>query len=309
MSTKSKAKRDAKAKLKKKNSRRPVQTLATKRPIMDSSKINQERNSYIRSWSISAAHFDEKGYYDWMAKQLSGYDKILEVGTGDGSATKNLLEKGHKVISVDENPKCLNIAEQNLRKAGYKVRRLNREVIHFGKGDYHIEYQAIDIDEANYDYDVLLINADIANDPHLYEFLAKESVDAIICWLIGTHGTRAFNQYVRNNGNPTTPAHYRILTQNRVYEVADEILSSGKILHIVDRGGLLTPEQRNALIQCHQDQASVTRLKVLADSIRSIEYSEPVEEDAMQMYFTNQATGELIESPNKYFHSIQSVMP
>lgn len=302
MGKNSKSKRDAKIKKRKKAQ---VQTQKPHFSVFDKQMIEEKRTSYIESWSITAKHYEGQGYYDWMAQQVSDFKKILEIGTGDGRATKQLLDNGHQVISIDENPKCLNATEKYLIESGYKVKRLDREILKFHNDCYDINYSTIENIDNN--FDVLLINADIANDPELYELLKAEKLDAVICWLIGSHGARPFNKSVIENGNPMDPAHYRILTQNRVYEVADQILESGKILHIVDRGAELTNEQRDALIECHEDQASVTKLLVQPESILSLNYSDPISDNAMEMLHTNQATGEIIKNVNKVFCSITSI--
>lgn len=234
MGKNSKSKRDAKLKKRKKIN---TQIQKVNSSIINKTIMEEKRASYIASWSTTAKHYEEQGYYKWMAQQISGSKKVLEVGSGDGRATKQLLDNGHQVISIDENPKCLDATEKYLIESGYKVKRLDREILNFYDDCYEVKYSPLP--SFDNDFDVLLINADISNDPSLYELLQAEHLDAVICWLIGSHGARSFNKNVIENGNPTVPAHYRILTQNRVYEVADEILDAGKILHIVDRGGEL----------------------------------------------------------------------
>ncbi|HFQ5059117.1 class I SAM-dependent methyltransferase [Vibrio vulnificus] len=269
--------------------------------MLDIKKISELRSEYIAQWEVSAQHFEKQNYYKWMSSFLDGYDKVLEVGTGSGTGTKALIESGHKVISIDENPNCLDVAQTKLERDGFKVLRFNRETLNLDMPfSYSVQYSAIQTVDSN--YDAILLQADIANDPKLYEWLKTQNIDAVTCWLIGSHGARSFNSYLQENGKPQTPAHYRILTQNRVYEVADEILSKGKVLHIVDRGVELDDFQRAQLIQCHEDQASVTTLKVI--NIDSLAYEESRDSSAMSMMVTNQATGEVIEKPKLAFSSV-----
>ncbi len=303
MGKNSKSKRDVKLKKRKKAQAQKPKPNAS---LIVKQVIEEKRSSYIASWSVTAKHYEEQGYYKWMAQQISGYKKVLEVGSGDGRATRQLLDNGHQVISIDENPKCLDATEQYLIESGYKVKRLDREILEYADDCYDIKYSPLskNLDD---DFDVLLINADISHDPHLYELLQEAQLDAVICWLIGSHGARPFNKNVIENGNPMVPAHYRILTQNRVYEVADKILEAGKVLHIVDRGGELTDDQREAMIQCHEDQASVTELLVQPESILSLNYSDPISDKAMEMQFMNQATGEIIKNDTNIFCSITAI--
>lgn len=305
MGKNSKVRRDAKMKNVKKN-----QAQAQKKQFkgIDSNTISKLRSDYINEWNITAKHYYEKGYYKWMSEQISSYKNILEVGCGNGCSTKQLLDDGHFVISVDENPKCLDETEKYLVTSGYTVKRIDREKILTPEhSSYQIEYS--DIQEIQDDFDVILINGDISHDPKLYKFLHSYNIDAIICWLIGSHGTRILNKSVIESGCTHNAAHYRILTQNRVYEVADEILKKDGILHIIDRGAELDDQQLNATIQCHNEQASVTKLLVQQDSIKSLPYEEPTSENKMQMITTNQATGEVIQRNDRYFHSIKSIMP
>lgn len=309
MGKNSKARRDAKMKsVKKKQAQAQAQAQKKQFNGIDSSTISKLRDDYIKDWNITANHYYEKGYYKWMSAQISSYQNILEVGCGNGCSTKQLLDDGHFVISVDENPKCLDETEKHLISCGYTVKRIDREkILTSDRPSYQIEYS--DIPGIQGDFDALLINGDISHDPKLYEFLDSYNIDAIICWLIGSHGTRILNQSVIDSGCTASAAHYRILTQNRVYEVADEILKKDGILHIIDRGTKLDDKQLNDTITCHKAQASVTRLVVQEDSIESLPYEEPTSENKMQMILTNQATGEVIQRNDFYFHSIKSIMP
>ena len=66
------------------------------------------------------------------------------------------------------------------------------------------------------------------------------------------------------HGITSNNKNYRFYIQNRIYELADEILNKNGVLHIVDRGE--TPynqEIQDIVRKSHIEQASVTTLNVL----------------------------------------------
>jgi hypothetical protein len=66
--------------------------------------LRDARESYAEQWSRDAAAFAAQGLYAWMTGHLAGFSLILEIGCGDGTSTLELVNQGHKVIAVDENP-------------------------------------------------------------------------------------------------------------------------------------------------------------------------------------------------------------
>lgn len=267
------------------------------------SRLDKARRKYAREWSAgNAAKFEAEGHYQWMASFLGGYSRILEVGAGDGRSTLSLVSQGHKVISVDENPLCLNLAEERLRQGGVSVVRIKRErVTELGEHGYSIAYTGLPVDEPQ--ADAVLIEGDITNDPELVAWLTLlEPFDGVACWLIGTHSARALNRAIDLSVTPT-PMHYRIQLQNRVYELADDILRPGGVLHVVDRGDAPSDDaRRNDLLNSHRDQASVTTLDVRDIAYRP--YEEP-EEAGVGMCHT-------ITEHTRYFEmkqlSLQSIL-
>ncbi|MTV64601.1 class I SAM-dependent methyltransferase, partial [Streptococcus pneumoniae] len=61
-----------------------------------------------------------------MSQQVNGFDLILEIGAGDGRATCLLAKQGHSIVSVEENPYCLDKTEQRLKAEGIQGTRINR---------------------------------------------------------------------------------------------------------------------------------------------------------------------------------------
>lgn len=237
-------------------------------------KISGFRDQYKNEWEVESSSIDSRGHYDWMASFIKSFNLVLEIGSGTGKSTLKLLNNGHKVISIDENVTCLNEAFEFLTSQGKNVKYIKRENISSKLNSslkYVVNYsnfENVDIDQ----YDAVLIEGDILNDnpndPLIEWFKSLNGFDVVICWLIGTHAARKFNQNIEDWVN--TPADYRIVVQNTVYEVSDSILRSGGALHIVDRGQKITPDLEKIIINSHKEQASVTTLKF--HSLDSIEY-------------------------------------
>jgi len=243
--------------------------------------LNADREQYANSWSNeNAAFFEHNGHYEWMANFLDGFKNVIEIGTGDGRGTLSLAKRGHFIISVDENPICLQMANNRLKENDINVILLTRETVLLSGSLYRIDYDKINVNIE--DFDVILIEGDIIYDQNLISWLVKNGpYDAVACWLIGTHSSRGNNEYISKDSIDSSQ-HYRLKTQNIVYETADIILRSGGRLHIVDRGEVPESELlQKDFFQSHQDQASVTSLEV--QSLDWIEYKEPESQNAIEM--------------------------
>ncbi|MCK4644520.1 class I SAM-dependent methyltransferase [bacterium] len=228
---------------------------------MNKDEFTNSRLGYANKWATSSKELDREGHYVWMELMIREYRKVLEIGTGVGRSTKKLIENGHKVISIDENLECLTQAEKELSNAGFNVILIKRGNIIVTNEGYSIEYDNI---EVNLDsYDVILIEGDIYSDAIL-EFWLKtiKPFDAVICWLMGVQKFKDKDLSLRTYSFnlKTNPGNYRLFIQNRVYELADNLLRTSGILQIVDR--VTTKEYEVLLCDAHQAQASVTSLDV-----------------------------------------------
>lgn len=234
--------------------------------------LDKHRSEYAANWRANALKFTEDGHYAWMAGFVDGYDHVLEIGTGDGSSTLELLRRGHRIVSIDENPACLQMAAENLRASGYEVSHLKRETRKELNKSYSISYQTIEGVPAG---QCVLVEGDINNDPHLLQWLyARPAFDAVVCWLIGSHSARKSNDKILN-APVESSGDYRLYVQNAVYVLADRVLRPGGLLQIVDRGELLRNEAlRLDALNSHRDQASVTSL-VVAEEITQRTYEDP----------------------------------
>lgn len=234
--------------------------------------LNESRHENAITWfEGDSKYFRDNGYYSWMCNFVEGYTRVLEIGVGSGYSTMALVNSGHQVISIDENPECLEIAYQNLKKSGINcscIHRGNIKPMHSIHG-YGIEYDKVDI---NYASDVILLEGDIIADSYLYLWLKSlPKFDAVISWLIGTHKGRSLNMICHNIDSP---AAYRLTCENKTYELANEILRPCGILNIIDRTQKLDGEQEKVLYESHIAQAQPTTLEV-SRHIYQKEYETP----------------------------------
>jgi SAM-dependent methyltransferase len=235
-----------------------------------------ERKKYANNWSsIDAAGFEQQGLYTWMASFINGHTRVLEIGTGDGRGTCALLAAGHSVTSIDENPNCLKEAEKRIVASGFNATYQKREHSRRKADKYELTY--LPPSGSPPEMGALLIEGDILNDPALTKWLRDQRpFDAVVCWLIGSHKARPKNA-VFEELKIHSSGGYRLCVQNTVYELADQILRPGGVLHIVDRGEpLVTSLLREDMLNSHRDQASVTNLQV-DPNIVDRPYSEPAQ--------------------------------
>lgn len=266
--------------------------------------LKTDRAAYARRWNEkNAEHLEKSCYYDWMGKFLDDYSLILEIGTGSGQSTVSLLRKGHSIVSVDENPSCLEIAERNINDAGFKVTRQPRGIISPQYYGYNVKYRQPE--GKIIDGGALLLEGDINNDLLLHDWLDRNKpFDAVICWLIGTHRSRQSNKIiinspVRDNGD------YRLFVQNEVYEIADKVLRKDGILQIVDRGERSNePERIEETFESHRDQASTTSL--IVEAVDSFDYEEPSDSGSQPMVVTLGTSGRLPTSLDMSLWSVIS---
>lgn len=251
-----------------------------------SSRLRRERERYVEEWtSENARLFEEGGHYAWMAEQLNGHSRILEVGSGDGRGTLALLKAGHSLVSVDENPHCLEATHHRLVAAGFQPQLMTRGSVEGNDEAYRIKYKPIG--ESAVTCPAILVEGDVTNDPELLNWLARcPPFDGVACWLIGTHGARRFNGAI-DRGLVSSPQDYRLYTENAVYELADSILRPGGVLHVVERG--IYPDHQELIddfVQGQRDQAKPTRLEIAHSSFAMREYEESQNVRALKMCAT-----------------------
>ncbi|HEY8889891.1 MAG TPA: class I SAM-dependent methyltransferase [Clostridium sp.] len=270
-------------------------------------RIEQERKKYAKDWCVDAKKFTEDKDYEWMESIIKSYKMVIEIGCGDGSSTLTLCNAGHNIVSIDENIECLKLTKNKLELAGYSVSLIKREsLLILNPKKYKINYSRIDSDIN--EKSVLLIQGDIIEDRNLLQWLKdNRPYDAIVCWLIGTHGYRIFNDIISDR-RIKTPGDYRLTVQNRVYEIADELLRSNGVLQIVDRGE--TPDKasiKEDFIESHKDQASVTSL--IVNSLAYRNYDNNIDNGTRMNVTIGNKMEIITKLPNGSFISVISVKP
>jgi hypothetical protein len=240
----------------------------------------QER--YATRWNLSADHLTEGGDYTWMAGFIRGYDRVVEVGAGTGQSTGILLDHGHSVISVDENPSCLHMAASYLAARGQSAtvgserahRALVRDAPEHVREAHAVLYTPVAgaVDPAC--GSALLLEGNILIDPEMISWLTQlPPRDAIVCWLIGIHEAVHFHSQLGYRG--TDPRMYRIRVHNEIYKLANKILRPGGIVHIVDRAEDDTKEYRDGSLKSHREVATVgAALRVESLELRPYQLSD-----------------------------------
>lgn len=219
--------------------------------------VLRKMEAYAEQWKHNAAGFSANGDYSWMASFVRDHKKILEVGTGDGTALLALLRDGHQVLSLDLNPWCLAAAEKLVRTNGFAVsyRHRAQEVVVDPDG-WGVRYGAMPAIDAQADA-ILLLTDVLADDalPPMLESMAP--FDAICWWCPGAYGYRAGLE-------DEDKKRYRFQMRRALCHTAQQLLRSGGILHVVDRSvtSMPTDMHRSSLIDAHSDAAARTSIAV-----------------------------------------------
>lgn len=248
-----------------------------------------------------------------MACQLKGYSpkRIFDIGCGDGRGIL-ALEKEYggvdwQVFSIEENSECLHNARQLLRQNGIKASVIRRcDVIVQAPNTHAITTQSGRLTAAP---GANLFEGDILADEEVEGFLcAQPKFDAITVWLMGTHPLR-FECYNIHELNIQNTGDYRLRVQNKAYELANRILRTGGVLHIIDRGEIPTTENlRNDCLNSHRDQAAAmhTSLEVL-DTLEFKEYTETASPTRLPMFATPSLSGRTADLSRLCMRSIIAV--
>lgn len=231
-------------------------------------KLEEERVTYARLWRENSRVHTINGDYAWMAAFLKSPCRILEVGTGIGHSTLALLQRGHQVVGIEENIACLRDASKLLSSNG--IEHLVIERGHISSADnskYSIHYD--DLPDQIHPV-CTLVESDILNDPMLTQWIFQfGGLNAITCWLLGTHNMRHANQAL-------TPLKVR---SNRDYELhvqrfallhAEKLLASpGSMIQLVDRGSYPDHAMQSDYNRFYHSLISDTNLSLIDIAFRS----------------------------------------
>lgn len=133
----------------------------------------EQKELYAEQWNNSANYFYDNGSYLWMCKAIKKYHTILEIGCGTGQSTLSLLENEHKVIVVEKNQFCIEKAKSLLKEKGYSVGTIESSLS---------------------DCDVIFLSLELFDD-NLLELLSHISLDAAICWNVGSYWDESMQEY------------------------------------------------------------------------------------------------------------------
>ena len=74
---------------------------------------------------MSSQYFYKNEYYSWMADNLTGHKKVLEIGCGTGYSTLALLEKGYDVIAIEKMKNAFEVRNSLYLKEEILILRLS----------------------------------------------------------------------------------------------------------------------------------------------------------------------------------------
>jgi SAM-dependent methyltransferase len=255
-----------------------------------------EHLAYVDYWGENAKRLNQQGVYRWMADQLAHAKpaNMLDIGCGTGAGVAALRTAfGCRVLSIEHNEACINVAFENLR-------RLNGRTTKRFRFDYAMQpngSHVVGIDQsavASTSDPVCLVQGDLLlldQDRPLHALVHRNApYDAITVWLIGTYMFRSSCATLASL-QMTTPADYRVEVQNRAYELASGVLRPGGVLHIVDRAAV-DPTVPAAVLELHRDMAEGTGLNVSAVATRN--YIEGGTR-GVRMVFQHESQGEMTQ--------------
>lgn len=193
---------------------------------------------YGDEWAASAAKFAANGHYDWMVQQLGSRDRVLEVGCGSGEATLCLARAGKRVTVIEVNGHLISKTVSLLDRHGISADVVNVADIVGGK-----------------DGGVTIIEANLF-DPALPSSLSFP-FDAIACWMTGGHPQLLADRLAKDpyEFQGEEMAIYRQHVHKHCYDLGRSILNKGGIVHVVDRMGITSwndkDEVRSDLADIH----------------------------------------------------------
>jgi SAM-dependent methyltransferase len=211
-----------------------------------------------------------------MASQLAAYvpKSILDIGCGSGDgimALKAACAPNARIISCDDNPHCLEAARAKIASCGLSVEVINRLYQRVAGDEFHeMAVAAGKLQMLQGGADVTLVQADLIWDSEFLQFLKNRTkFDAITVWLIGTYDLKpqCLNLKPKVEGGM-----YRLMVQNKIYELGNEILRVGGVLQVVDRGE--SPKEEYLIketIDSHKEQAQGTSLEVIGHNFKDYE--------------------------------------
>lgn len=228
-------------------------------------RFNISLQMYLNRWKTNAENFRKQNCYDWMTSQIQPHQpkQILDIGCGDGAGIISLATslKDSRILSLDDNYECLNLAKERLISIGLKPDLINRFSVSTDEKKHRITPLK---NKLRFEDRITLIEGDVLWDEELLNFLpALPSFDAITVWLIGTYDIKLECANISSYKAFSEIGKYRRLVHQRVYQLGDKILKSGGLIQIVERG-IATDKVKlkNLTIDEHSNLSAGTSLKI-----------------------------------------------
>jgi len=268
-----------------------------------------EKKEYQTHWQMNAEHYEKQGCYDWMAAQLDELAprRVLDIGCGAGQGIRALYRRfGCEILALDENIECLRKSASGVRREGMKAQLVERFTYIALPGNRHAI--AVDQTPISASRQAVLVQGDpLLDDQLLFSYIrSKAPFDALTIWLCGTFNIRrtCANLDGFDIGGPN---EYRLHVQNKTYTLAAELLRSGGVLHVVDRGEVpATEELRESFLDSHREQASDTDIEVLDINYRL--YND-LERKGVRMVVTYGSSGRVGDMSQLAMLSVRSRKP
>lgn len=249
--------------------------------------LEQEREGYAGAWAATSASINKRAAYTWFAEQLAPYDpkRIFDVGCGSGLGVSALLNQfpDARIVSIDENRHCINIAHANIIKFNsidaHICRRLTSIPVKQEHLLYKNEYTDISYDEDN---SVCLIEGDLLDGIECYDALIEKGMfDGLTVWLAGAHPLKVHASNFE--GYERSPYSMRILTQNYSYDLANRIVRPGGFIHLIDREEAGSVQKHgNDILSSHREQAEGTSFEPV--SVAAMPYVVDMTEERVILY-------------------------
>jgi SAM-dependent methyltransferase len=276
-------------------------------------RVHAARRRYVKGWIQNAGHYEAQGCYEWLTARLKHFapKRFFDIGCGDGrgilAVAKEFASLEFQLFSIEENPDCIQQARKNLARDQIQVSVIKRcEVVVRAPKTHAIMTRGGRLRTAA---GVNLFEGDILADEEVEEFLLQQPrFDAVTAWLIGSHPVR-HECYNIQGLNFSGPGEYRLKVQNKAYELANKILRVGGVLHIADRGEVLTSDDlRKDCLDGHREQAARmhTTLEV-QDSVELKLYTEADAPNRVPMSATLGTSGRMADLSRLAIHSVISI--
>lgn len=268
--------------------------------------VMKAQRRYVDDWMKTSSEMYKNGDYKWMCEYIKGKKRVLEIGTGAGYSTLELVRNGYSVVSIDENLDCLKETKRLLINEGFKAEVLNRGKFIEEKNSYRKEYSSV-IYSKNDDV-VYLIEGDVLNDKGLIKWLyTTEPFDAVLCWLLGTYDFRMNNSGLASY-NMDSGFKYRMCTELMMAELCQTILNDDGIYNIVMRLGGYEIDLKDAQKDCEERYTKFFERVIDLDKIEFRKSKNIINDKGKSVYATVEGSAVNLSEKDKVDMYLASIV-